>query len=307
MQAIEGEIEAGTVAVAVSGLSKRYGNATALEGVALRVPEGAVYLLLGMNGAGKSTLLKLLINLERPDAGTASVFGLDCTRGDEVRARIGYLPERHEPGSAWMTCQRLLRHLAVYYPAWDHEYAARLVQELELQPQRKIAGLSKGETRRLQLVMALAHRPPLLLLDEPTDGLDPVIRKRALALLAGHLADTPTTVLLTTHHAQEVESLVDHVGILHRGRLVAELSSAELQRTVRRYQVRIPEGWSLPAGLRTFSARRSAGGREAQFTLMGDEGAMTGQLTAAGAVVHTVRSLTLEEAALALLPDEGAA
>ena len=185
----------GAFAVATHGLSKRYGSETALAGVDLRVPEGAVYILIGSNGAGKSTALKVLMNLERPDAGRAEVFGLDtASRGPEVRAQVGYVPEQHAPGYRWMTCGRLIQHVAAYYPAWDDAYADHLIAVFGVRLQRKVGSLSKGEARRLQLVLALAHRPPLLLLDEPTDGLDPVVRKRTLALLAEHLADTPTTV-----------------------------------------------------------------------------------------------------------------
>jgi ABC-2 type transport system ATP-binding protein len=278
----------------------------AIKGVSLAVPNGGMVALLGANGAGKSTTLKILMNLERPDTGTAEVLGLDTgRRGPDVRAQIGYVPERHEPGYRWMTCGRLLRHVARYYPTWDHAYADHLVGALGLQLQKKVGGLSKGEARRLQLALALAHRPPLLLLDEPTDGLDPVVRRRALALLAEHLADTPTTVLMSTHQIYEVESLADHVGVLRDGRLVAQMPREELQRTVRRYRVEVPDGWEAPPELRIAGPRR-ARGREVQWTLVGEEREVTERLALAGARVHDVTSLRLEDAALAFLPEEAA-
>ncbi|HEU4885794.1 MAG TPA: ABC transporter ATP-binding protein [Longimicrobium sp.] len=290
-------------AVATYGLSKRYGGQTALDGVDLRVPDGAVYVLVGANGAGKSTTLRMLMNLERPDAGTAEVFGMDTAgRGPQVRAQVGYVPEHHTHGYRWMTCGRLLRHVAAFYPAWESAYAAHLGQALGVRPERRVGTLSKGENRRLQLVMALAHRPPLLLLDEPTDGLDPVVRKRALALLAEHLADTPTTVLISTHLVYEVESLADHVGVLHNGRLVAQMPRDELQRTVRRYRVEVPDGWQAPPELRVAGTRRS--GREVQWTLVGEEREVAERLARAGARVRDVAALGLEDAALAFLPEE---
>ena len=295
----------GACAVTTHHLTKRYGTDAALDAVDLRVPEGAVYVLIGGNGAGKSTTLKVLMNLERPSSGTAQVFGLDTAlRGPEVRAQVGYVPERHNPGYRWMTGGRLLQHVASYYPSWDDAYADHLIRGLDLRPSRKVGGLSKGETRRLQLVMALAHRPPLLLLDEPTDGLDPVVRKRTLALLAEHLADTPTTVLITTHHLYEVESLADHVGVLSNGRLIAQMPRDDLQRTVRRYRVEVPAGWEAPADLRIASERRSRTGREVQCTVVGEERDITERLTLAGARVNEVSSLALEDAALAFLPEE---
>jgi ABC-2 type transport system ATP-binding protein len=292
-------------AVATHGLSKRYGRDMALERVDLRVPEGAVFVLVGANGAGKSTTLKVLMNLERPDAGTAEVFGLDTGRhGPEVRALAGYVPERHDVGYRWMTGARLLRHVAAYYPAWDHAYADRLVHALGVRTDRRVGRLSKGEARRLQLVLALAHRPPLLLLDEPTDGLDPVVRRRVLTLLAEHLADAPTTVVVSTHHVSELESLADHVGVLRDGRLVAQMPRDELQRTVRRYQVEVPEGWEAPAGLSVSGLRRSSAGRDVRVTLVGEEREVTQRLVGAGARVREVTTLALEDAALAFLPED---
>ena len=294
-----------TFAVTTHGLSMRYGKQAALDAVDLRVPDGAVYVLIGENGAGKSTAIKVLLNLERPHAGRAEVFGLDtASHGPEVRAQVGYIPEAHEQPYSWLTCGQLMRHVAMHYPTWDHAYATRLTELFGIGLDRKTRTLSKGEARRLQFVLALAHRPPLLLLDEPTDGLDPVMRNRTLAELAGHLADTPTTVIIATHHVQEVESLADHVGVLSAGRLVAQMSRDELRRTVRRYRVEVPEGWQAPPELRTSSLRRSASGREVQWSLIGEEHDIAARLTAAGASVRDVTPLALEEAALAFISEE---
>ncbi len=265
-----GEMSGGD-AVATHALSKRYGRETALDGVNLRVPDGAVYVLVGANGAGKSTTLKVLMNLERADAGTAEILGLDTVRrGAEARAQVGYVPERTDHEYGWMTCGALLAHVAAYYPAWDYAYADRLTRAFGLRLDHKVGTLSKGESRRLQLVLALAHRPPVLLLDEPTDGLDPVMRHRTLSLLAEHLADAPTTILVSTHQIHELESLADHVGVLRDGRLVAQMSRDELQRTVGRYRVEVPEGWQATRDLLVAGVRAN-GGREAQWTLVGDQ------------------------------------
>ena len=215
-------------------------------------------------------------------------------------------PNCGEEKHRWMTGARLLRHAAAFYPTWDHQYVDRLARALDLRLDRKIGGLSKGEARRLQLTLALAHRPLLLLLDEPTDGLDPAARRTLLALLAEHLADTPTSVLLTTHHVQEVENLTDHIGVLSRGALVAQMSRDELHRSVRRYRAAIPERWSAPANLTLVSERRSRDGSEAQWIAIGDEPDVTARLTESGATVRDVAALSLEEAALALLPQQAA-
>jgi ABC-2 type transport system ATP-binding protein len=290
------------LAVASNGLSKRFGSVKALENVDLRVPDGAVYVIAGANGAGKSTLFKLLMNLERPDAGGAEVFGLDTgADGPLARAQIGYMPERHEPGYGWMTCRRLLRHVATYYPTWDDDYAAGLSRAFDIDLDRKVSALSKGHARRLQLIMALAHRPALLLLDEPTDGLDPVVRKRALETLTSHLADTPTTVLMSTHQLHEVESLADHLGVLREGRLVAQMSRDDLRRTVRRYRVNIPAGWQAPRDIQPIETRQSSTGREIEWTVVGDERELAERFAAAGARVDHVAPVGLEDAAVAFL------
>jgi ABC-2 type transport system ATP-binding protein len=247
--------------------------------------------------------MKVLLNLVRPDAGRAEVFGLDTVaRGPEVRAQVGYIPEQHEHDYGWMTCGRLIRHVAVHYPAWDEAYAAHLIEMFGVRLERKAGQLSKGEARRLQFVLALAHRPPLLLLDEPTDGLDPMARNRALSQLAEHLADAPATVVITTHHIQEVESLADHAGVLRDGRLVAQMTRDEMRRTIRRYRFEVPDGWQPPPELRV--AKRSRAGREVQWTLIGEPDEVTARLAAAGATVRDVTPLALEEAALAVLAEE---
>ena len=295
----------GGLAVATHGLTLQYGRTTALAEVDLRVPEGAVYVLVGTNGAGKSSALRLLLNLERPDTGRAEVFGLDtAVHGPEVRAQVGYIPESHTHDYGWMTCGRLVKHVASFYPSWDHAYAATLIQTYAVPLGQKVSTLSKGESRRLQFVLALAHRPALLLLDEPTDGLDPLVRSRTLAQLAEHLADTPTTVVITTHHIGEIETLADHMGVLRDGRLVAQMSGDQIRRTVRRYRLEAPEGWQAPPELRVAGLRRSRTGREVQGTLIGEPDEVLARLASDGVVVRDVTPLALEEAALAFLAGE---
>jgi ABC-2 type transport system ATP-binding protein len=263
-----------------------------------------VYVLVGANGAGKSTTLKVLMNLERADAGTAEIHGLDTVRrGPEARAQVGYVPEHPDRGYRWTTCRALLTHVAAYYPTWDHPYAGRLTVAFGLRLDRHVATLSTGESRRLQLVLALAHRPPVLLLDEPTDGLDPVVRGRTLSLLAEHLADTPTTILIATHHIHEIESLADHVGVLRDGKLVAQMSRDTLQRTVGWYRVEVPMGWQATRELQVAGVRAN-GVRQAQWRLVGEQRALIDRLTLAGAHVREVQPLALADAALALLEHE---
>ncbi|MEO7218408.1 MAG: ABC transporter ATP-binding protein [Gemmatimonadaceae bacterium] len=292
----------GALAVSTSGLTKRFGDQVALNDVSLQVPMGAVYLLVGPNGAGKSTTLKILLDLFRADKGTAEVMRLDCrTRAPEVRANIGYVPERPDWGYSWMRVGRLLEHHAVYYPSWDASYASRLAQKFELRLDRKMGVLSKGQARRVHLTMALAHRPPVLLLDEPTDGLDPLMRDETLGVLADHLAETETTVVISTHHVEEVERLADHIGVLRNGELRAQMSRADLDAGLRRYSVEVPEGWAGAPSLNGTVLRRVTAPREVQWTVWGQEKEVAQQLASSGGTVREVVPLSLLDATLALL------
>lgn len=295
-----------SLAVTTDALTKRYGSDTALDGLELRVPEGAVYVLVGPNGAGKTTLLRTLVGLARRNSGAVDVLGLDpATRGHDIRARIGYVPEGHGVGYRWMTIGRLLEHHRALYATWDDAYAARLVDAFEISTGKKCGALSKGQSRRVQILLALAHRPALLLLDEPTDGLDHIIREVTLGILAEHLADTPTTALISTHRVYEVERLVDHVGVLRRGKLIGQMPVDELKGSLRRYWADIPEGWKPTSELGGRVMRRAGGARDIEWT-WGDEAQVTNGLDRAGATVREVAPLTLDEAATVLLSSKEA-
>lgn len=295
-------METAGVAIETSGLTKRFGRRVALDGMDLRVPEGSVYVLVGPNGAGKTTTLRILLDLVRADRGRARVLGRDTVeQGAEVRALCGHLPERQDAGYGWMTVQQLLRHHASYRTTWDAGYAGELLERLEVRDHTKFGKLSKGESRRVQLVMALAHRPRILLLDEPTDGLDPVMREAALALLADHVAETESTLLVSTHLVYEVEGLGDHLGVLKGGELKAQLDRETLRRMLRRYTLEVPEPWDGVAELDGRVVRRNGSGREVAWTVWGEEEEVVARLKGGGATLREVDPLTLEEAAVSLL------
>jgi ABC-2 type transport system ATP-binding protein len=295
-------LRAGELAVETRGLVKRYGKVRALDGVDLTVPLGSFYVLVGPNGSGKTTLLGVIMGMVQADAGEAEVLGVPGTQSAVVRANVGYAPEHHEEPYGWMRVSHMLTHHAAHYGGWDENYARHLVAALDLRLDRKYGKLSKGESRRVQLVMALAHRPALLILDEPTDGLDPVARDTVLGLLADHLAESPSTVIVSTHLTYEMERLADHIGVMRRGRLVAQLTRDQLQLQLRRYTFETPVGWNgSDAQLGAAVLRRNGSAREARWTIWGDEQEVRQQLGATGATVRDVAPVTLDEAALALL------
>jgi ABC-2 type transport system ATP-binding protein len=293
-------LTADVFAVRTEGLTKQFGTRTAVNNVTLTVPEGSVYVLVGPNGAGKTTTFRMILGMLSPTTGSVDVMGVRAGPAGAARERIGYVPEGRSVPYPWIRVKDLMAHHARYYPTWDAAYAAHLSQALELRVNDKYGKLSKGEARRVELVMALAHRPPLLLLDEPTDGLDPVIRATVLSLLAEHMTETPTTMVIATHLVYEMERFADHVGVMRNGRLMAQVDRNEMQVLLRRYLLDVPDAWSAPS-LPIALVKENGTPRERQWTIWGDEAHVRGQLTAAGANVRSVSSLTLDEAALALL------
>lgn len=176
--------------------------------------------LVGLNGAGKTTLLKHLLGILRAQSGTVSVFGKDPSRHPEyVLSRLGYLTEEDTlPG--WMKVCQLLRFSKPFYPNWDDEYASELLETFKLDPRKKIRKMSKGQRARVGLTVALAHRPELLVLDEPSSGLDPVVRNDILAAIIRTIADSGHTVLFSSHLLDEVQRVSDMIGVIRHGRLV---------------------------------------------------------------------------------------
>jgi ABC-type multidrug transport system ATPase subunit len=206
--------------ISVSELTRRFGATTALASVSLSMPRGAVYGLVGANGAGKTTLIKHLLGLLRAESGSVRVFGLDPVADPVgVLSRIGYLSEENDlPG--WMRVEELLRYSRAFYPAWDDGYADELRRTFALDPTARITNLSKGQKARAGLLIALAHQPELLVLDEPSSGLDPIVRRDILGAVIRTIADEGRTVLFSSHLLDEVEEVADHVTMLSRGQVV---------------------------------------------------------------------------------------
>ena len=220
-------------AIEVRSLAKRFGKKAVLEDVTLHVPRGKTYAFLGRNGAGKTTTIRTLLGLLRPDAGQISVLGLDPAEDTmEIRRRVGYLAEDQKM-FGWMRVEELLRFIASFYPTWDRSAAERLVQRFQLPLKTKVKHLSKGQNARLGLLLAMAHRPELVILDDPTLGLDPIMRKDFLRDVVAELQSNDTTVFFSTHLLYEVEPVADIVGILEGGRIIRQEQTDELREKVK--------------------------------------------------------------------------
>ena len=216
------------------GLRKAFGRTMALDGLNLEVREGEIYGFLGRNGAGKTTTIRALMGILQPDAGEVVLLGRAMARVDtETKRHIGYVSQ--EPHFyPWMTGAQLGRFVGGFYPTWDHAEFRRLMGALQLPLDRKFSHLSGGMQMKLALALALAHRPALLILDEPTAGLDPVARREFLDILAGQARQRGRTTLFSSHLIEEVDRVADRIGIIEAGRMRYEGSLAELKATVRR-------------------------------------------------------------------------
>src|ERR1700716_763177 len=203
--------------IEVSELTRRFGAKTALSSVSLSLPRGAVYGLVGENGAGKTTLIKHILGLLRAESGSVRVFGLDPVADPvAVLSRIGYLSEENDiPGR--MRVDDLIRYSRAFYPAWDDAYAEELRRTFALDAAAKVKNLSKGQKARAGLLIALAYRPELLLLDEPSSGLDPIVRRDILGAVMRTIADEGRTVLFSSHLLGEVERVADRVAMIQSG------------------------------------------------------------------------------------------
>ncbi len=208
--------------IRVEGLTRRFGHTVALDGLSLNVPRGAVFGVVGANGAGKTTLIRHLLGLYRPQAGTVRVFGLDPVRDPVgVLSRVGYLSEENDL-PPWMRVADLLRYVRAFYPGWDDAYAESLRATFAIDPAARVRELSRGQKARTGLLVALAYRPELLVLDEPSTGLDPLARRDILAAVLRTVADEGRTVIFSSHLLDEVERVSDHVALLDRGRVVVQ-------------------------------------------------------------------------------------
>jgi ABC-2 type transport system ATP-binding protein len=219
--------------IQVSEVTRCFGATTALSSVSLSVTRGVVHGLVGPNGAGKTTLIKHVLGLLRAESGTVRVFGLDPVADPvAVLSRIGYLAEENDlPG--WMRVDELFRYSRAFYPDWDEAFAEDLRRTFALDPTAKVRNLSKGQKAQAGLLVALAFRPELLVLDEPSTGLDPIVRRDILAAIIRTIADEGRTVLFSSHLLDEVEQVADHVTMISRGRVALSAPLAVIKESFR--------------------------------------------------------------------------
>ena len=278
--------------VQIDSLTRRFAKVTALDETTLRVPRGAVFGLVGVNGAGKTTLLKHVLGLLKAQSGRVRVFGLDPVADPVgVLSRVGYLSEENDLPD-WMRVGELIRYTRAFYPDWDDDYAEQLRLSFGLDPAAPIKSLSRGQRARAGLLVALAYRPEILILDEPSSGLDPIVRRDILGAIIRTISDEGRTVLFSSHLLDEVERVSDHIAMIHEGRIVLAARLDEIKQSHHRLTVRYDEPQAGPPDIRGALSWQGAG-QEWTAVFSGAVERISHEVTEAGAriVEKTVPSL----------------
>ena len=278
--------------IEVKALIKSFDGFRALDGLDLTVPKGAVYGLVGPNGAGKSTLIRHAVGIYRQDSGELLVDGEPVYENPKIKARIAYIPDEVAYFTQ-STIKDMMRFYKSIYPAFDRERFEKLGPAFELSLNRPLRKMSKGMQKQAAFWLALSCRPDCIILDEPVDGLDPVMRRQVWNLLLGDVAERGSTVLVSSHNLRELEDVCDHVGIMNRGKMLLERSLSQLQDNMVKVQLALADGTELPESLDILHC--SVTGRLRQLILRGDAEEVTNKLSTVQPLFMDVLPLSLEE------------
>ena len=272
----------------MNSVTKTFGTFKALDNLTLTVPQGAVYGLVGPNGAGKSTAIRHLTGVYRPDSGTVQVDGQPVYENPAVKSDIGYIPDEifFFPSATMEDMRRFYKGL---YPRFDEDLYRRLYDIFRLPKNGQIRRFSKGMQKQAAFHLALAMRPKVLILDEPVDGLDPVMRRQVMSLILSDVAEYGTTVLISSHNLRELEDVCDHVGIMDHGKMLLEKSLADMQGATHKLQIvgGVPEGLEV--------LHESSSGRLKTLICRGQAWEISTKAAAAKPAYFDVLPLSLEE------------
>ena len=284
-----------TPVIEIQNLVRRYGKHDAVNGLSLSVAAGKCYGFFGRNGAGKTTTIKCLLNLLRPDAGAARVFGLDPRRHEvAVKSRLAYVPDM-VAFYPWMTVSDTLEYLASFRTHWNRDIEADLLRRFQLDATKKTASLSKGQRTQLALIGAICPEPELLVLDEPTSGLDPIVRREFIETVIGaYQSGDPTrrTVFVSTHLIAEFEGLIDEFTIIEQGRELLTMNADAARDRFKKIRARFPQELKLPL---SGALNVKYSGREVEILANGNSEELLAELKSHQPEELRTESLTLEE------------
>ena len=272
----------------VKNLTKTFGDFKALDDLTMTVPKGAVYGLVGPNGAGKSTLIRHVLGVYRPDSGSVEMEGQPVYENPAMKTRIGSIPDDvfYFPSA---TLEDMRAFYKGMYPRFDDALFKRLYEVFRLPPKGQLRRFSKGMQKQAAFHLSICTRPDLLVLDEPVDGLDPVMRRQVSSLLASDVAQRETTVLVSSHNLRELEDICDHVGIVDHGKMLLERSLADMQGMTHKLQL-VGE---LPQGLQVL--HESTSGRLRTLIVRGSAEEIQARVKTVEPAYYDVLPLSLEE------------
>ncbi len=280
--------------IEVNGLKKSFDGFLALSGVDMHVKKGAIYGLVGPNGAGKSTLIRHLTGIYRPDEGEVLVCGRPVFENRQIKAQMAYIPD-----DLFYFMQADTMEMKRFYEGVYPEFDAKLFYRLQeffpgIDVKRNIRRLSKGMQKQVAFWLAICCKPKLMILDEPVDGLDPVMRRQIWSMILSEVAEHEMTVLVSSHNLRELEDVCDHVGIMHRGSIWIERSLSDLQGSVSKLQVASTSGMpKLPEHFQVLHMSNT--GRVYTMIVKGDPKEAARALTESGTALVDILPLTLEE------------
>ena len=278
--------------IEVRDLYKSFDGFQALKGLNINVPKGAVYGLVGPNGAGKSTVIRHLAGIYRQDSGDVLIEGQPVFENVELKERIAYIPD-----DIFYYSQANIRDMMHFYRSIYKNFSMgrfeKLGQVFSIDPKTPMRKLSKGMQKQVGFWLTLSCCPDYIILDEPVDGLDPVMRRQVWSLLLADVAERGVTVLVSSHNLRELEDVCDHVGIMDHGKLLLERSLSQLQDNIVKVQLALPEGKELPADLELVHESRT--GRLRQLIIRGKEEDLSAKLMAADPLFMDLLPLSLEE------------
>jgi ABC-2 type transport system ATP-binding protein len=289
-------------AIQTSGVRYKLGKAFEIRDLTLNVPEGSIYGFLGPNGSGKTTTIQLLLALRRAKAGTITVLGHHIpSQITKVLAKTGYVPERPHIDPS-LTIEEALRFHGAFYETWDAQESDRLMVRFDLDKTRLIKRLSKGETGKFLMLMALSQRPQLLVLDEPTDGLDPVVRREVMTAVVDFVSQRGATVLISSHLVHEAERMCDWIGVMDRGRLVAEMPTESFKGGIKRLRITGAPASIASTPFVLLSREQGEGVGDAEtWVVRGWKDPMHEYFAGVGARLNEVEDLDLEDGFVELL------
>ena len=274
--------------IELKNVTKSFGKFKALDDLTMTVPKGSVYGLVGPNGAGKSTAIRLMTGIYRPDSGSVTLEGMPIYENPANKVRMGYIPDDifYFPSASMEEMRSFYKGI---YPQFDDALYEKLFEVFQLPKKSPIRRFSKGMQKQAAFHLSICTRPEMLILDEPVDGLDPVMRRQVWSLILSDVASFGTTVLISSHNLRELEDICDHVGIMDHGKMLLERSLADMQGMTHKLQL----VGDVPDGLEVL--HESQTGRLKTLVVRGDAKEITLKVSASAPVYFDVLPLSLEE------------